>query len=163
MSLANPPAAAEQATRTDSKERLSRGSVRCQMSICAKCRVEIDEPPSLPASDRKPCPKCGSTGRYLEIFCQDELKLEDHLSRRFKHKDPSLTGKEKIRLDEIIGEELNQGTGKFVQKEWWIDRDRTPPWYYEKITDLETGDVIRFCSEPLDEHINRGSARNKST
>ena len=133
------------------------------MSICANCRVEIDEPPNLPEAHRKPCSKCGSIGRHLEILCQEALKVEDHLSRRFKHKDPSLTGKEKVRLDEIIGEELNQGTERFVQKEWWIDRDHTPPWYYEKITDLETGDVIRFCSEPLSEHVNRGSARNKGT
>ena len=133
------------------------------MSKCANCRVEIDESPEFPEAHRRPCPKCGSLGRHWEELCQDSLKFEDHLLRRFKHKDHSVTGKEKVRLDEIIGEELNRVTGKFVQKEWWINRDHTPPWYHEKITDLETGDVIRFCTEPLKEHINRGSAKNKGT
>ena len=133
------------------------------MIKCANCHEEIDEVFGIPEKLRKPCPKCGSLGRHMELSCQDGIKLEDHLLRRFKHIEPSLTGKEKVRLDEITGEELNQGSGKWVQKEWWIDRDHDPAWYYEKVTDIKTGETIRYCYQPLSEHTGRGSAKKHLT
>ena len=70
--------------------------------------------------------------------------------------------KKKLGLETKEGEEINHETGQWVHKEWWIDRDHEPSWYFEKITDPETGKVIKFCSEPLAEHVDHGSAKKKS-
>lgn len=133
------------------------------MVKCVNCSEGINEASGIPEDLRKPCPKCGSLGRHMELFCQDTFQLEDHLLKRFKHVESSLAGKQKIRLDEITGEQLNEGSGKWVQKEWWIDRDHNPAWYYEKVADIETGETIRFCSQPLSEHKERGSAKKQCT
>ena len=39
--------------------------------------------------------------------------------------------------------------------------DRLNDRYYERITDPETGEVVRECDEPLSHHRGRGSERNK--
>jgi len=129
---------------------------------CANCLEEIDEVSGILEELRKPCPKCGSLGRHMELSYQENIWPEDHLLKHFKHIDPSLTGKQKVRLDEITGEQSNKGSGKWVQKEWWIDRDHKPAWYYEKVTDVETGETIRFCSQPLSEHTKCSSAKNQA-
>jgi hypothetical protein len=133
------------------------------MIKCANCNGAINEPCGISEELRKPCPQCGSLGRHIEKSLHDTINLDDRLSKRFKHIDPSLTGKERVRLDEITGEQLNRGSGKWVQKEWWIDRDHNPPWYYERITDIDTGEVLRICSQPLSEHRGRGSAKTEGT
>ena len=99
----------------------------------------------------------------MEYSINETIGLDDHLLNRFKQKDSSLSGKAKVQLDRIIGEELNRGSGKWVHKEWWIDRAQSPPWYYEKITDIDSEEVLRFCSEPLSEHLQRGSAKRKDS
>jgi hypothetical protein len=39
--------------------------------------------------------------------------------------------------------------------------DRRANHYYEHIEDAETGEVVRHVEEPLSEHQNPGSARDK--
>jgi len=40
--------------------------------------------------------------------------------------------------------------------------DRAKNWYKELITDPETSGVVRHCEEPLTDHRDRGSAKQKS-
>ncbi len=129
------------------------------MIKCLKCKAPLHEAYNTEEENRVPCPECGSLGRCFEFTVVEDVKIEDHVLTRFKHIDPSCRGKEKVRVDQISGEQLNRRTGELVQKEWCIDRDNNPPWYFEKITDLGTGEVIRCCDQPLSEHKNRGSAK----
>jgi hypothetical protein len=57
------------------------------------------------------------------------------------------------------GDDLYRKTGKWNELERTIDRanDR----YREKITDPETGDVIRDLDEPLSKHRGRGDAKRR--
>ena len=34
-------------------------------------------------------------------------------------------------------------------------------WYSETVKDEETGELLRHCEEPFDEHTGRGSAKNR--
>ena len=40
-------------------------------TFCAKCGQEIFEPPDLPVSERRPCGKCNSTGRSVNVAGED--------------------------------------------------------------------------------------------
>jgi hypothetical protein len=48
-------------------------------------------------------------------------------------------------------------TGKKMNKIWMIDRENN--LYVEIIRDIETGQAVRCCIEPLSDHINHGSAK----
>jgi hypothetical protein len=50
--------------------------------------------------------------------------------------------------------------GSFAIKEWFQKRKAFGNWYSEKVVDQATGEVIRECHEPLDVHLNRGSAKD---
>ncbi len=100
------------------------------MVKCSKCKKPLSEACNIEEQNRAPCPGCGSIGRCFEFTLSENIKIEDHVLRRFKHIDPSYRGKKKVRVDQVSGEQLNRGTGK----------------------------VIRCCDEPLSEHKNRGSA-----
>jgi len=60
-------------------------------------------------------------------------------------------------VDAKMGDDLFRKTGKWNKLERRIDYVKR--WYYEKIVDSETGQVIRDVSEPLDKHRGRGSAK----
>jgi hypothetical protein len=40
-----------------------------------------------------------------------------------------------------------------------MDKEASPAWYFERITDLETGKVIHECSESLEKHTGHGTAK----
>lgn len=77
-----------------------------------------------------------------------------------KLKQPSLTGKRKLRLHLKSGKELSFRLGRYVNKERVLDKDNDR--YLEIVTDPLTGEVLRHCDEPLSEHQGRGSAKFKS-
>lgn len=133
------------------------------MIKCTNCGKQINETTDLSIELRKPCPNCGFLGRSVDFTFNETIGLYDYFLKRFKQIDPSLSGKDKVRLDEINGVQLNKGSGKLVNKEWRINRNHNPPWYYEEITDINTGEVLHLCSEPLSEHIARGSAKKEIT
>lgn len=55
--------------------------------------------------------------------------------------------------------EHNRDRGGQVHVERIVDREKDR--YIERITDYETGEVIRECDEPLSKHVNRGNASKK--
>lgn len=55
--------------------------------------------------------------------------------------------------------ELHRDTGRMAKVRRGINRDTNS--YFEVITDLETGEIIRECIEPLTDHQDRGSAKRK--
>lgn len=122
---------------------------------CAKCKAAL--PDDLPGQERAPCPKCGSTVRsYLETLT-DGLVFHD--GHRAKARNPALPSKKKLRFDTYSGVEPSHKYGKLVRVERTFDKDNDR--YIERVIDLQTNEVLHECDEPLSEHINHGTAKNK--
>jgi 3-deoxy-D-arabino-heptulosonate 7-phosphate (DAHP) synthase class II len=71
------------------------------------------------------------------------------------------TGKKKKgkhELEVIKGEEFNV-SGDLMNKERIIDRKNN--YYKEKVSNIDTGEIVRNIEEPLTEHVGRGHAKNK--
>lgn len=118
---------------------------------CGGCKQPIDESPSLPVEQRKPCSSCGSLGRIHNVEIQEEVQLSAGLG--IKQRRPGF----KKPIYEAIGRpDLHRNTGRLSFLVRIIDRLRNR--YHEHITDIETKEVIRSVDEPLTAHVNRGSA-----
>lgn len=137
----------------ENEEMLENG-LGCGGMRCAECRAGLDEPPfglSYP-----PCPRCGSRAVVMNIV--DEVRVQDRLKATAKD-DRQRSGK-KVRWEVIQGAEQSRDSGRWVEKSRLIDRDANR--YSERITDLETGEVLRDCQEPLSQHQGHGSAKRSS-
>jgi len=106
------------------------------------------------------CPSCGSLQltRFIEIKDEMHVSVAEHVG--LVTKDPSLPSKRKRRR------ELRSGTrsegnrsGRLVHEYRLSDHDHDH--YEEKITDIQSGEVIQQISEPLSVHRNHGSAKKK--
>jgi len=107
----------------------------------------------------EPCPQCGSRKKhvYLTFHEKDGLTVRDMLTGKVKN--PSLRSKDKVRKEFLSGDDLRRSDGKWMEKERIIDRDNDH--YHEKVVDPETGEVLRDVTEPLSQHLGRGSAKSK--
>jgi hypothetical protein len=120
---------------------------------CGECGQPLDEIPFDP--NRQPCPFCGSTRRILNASASDVIEIKEQM--RMQSIDPALTGKAKLRLDQIEGDDLHRNSGQWNKKIRVIDKNNDR--YLETITDPKTGEVIHHCEEPLSEHFGHGSAK----
>lgn len=77
-----------------------------------------------------------------------------------KKKSSEFPSKRRVRVHLQVGDQVEHETGRWIFKERRVDKDASPAWYFERITDPETGKVIHECSEPLERHTGHGSARN---
>lgn len=121
---------------------------------CAKCKLVLDEDPSVQPDKRTPCPSCGSTSRSFEVTATAGIGLSASLGMNAKH-----AGEKKPFIEQISGKYLHRKTNKNVDKTRVIDRENDR--YLETITDPQTGVIIHHCDEPLSKHIGHGSAKNK--
>ncbi|MDO9538295.1 MAG: hypothetical protein Q7J68_08260 [Thermoplasmata archaeon] len=119
---------------------------------CKECGTTIEESCD---SERKPCPRCESMHRVFDVEIKEEIKMYDSLSS--KHKNPKKTGKSKILSEGFNGYEYSHRHQKMVAKQRLIDREGDA--YREIITDIETGEVIHKCEEPLSQHTSHGTAK----
>jgi hypothetical protein len=63
--------------------------------VCSQCGLPIDEPTNLDPAKRKPCPRCGSTARTINVQAVDRLSvIEGAYARRVQESN--------ARLDDII-------------------------------------------------------------
>lgn len=126
---------------------------------CTRCGKETGETEEQTNNDPKPCPYCGSMEKTVEIRVHEKvtLNLKDRI--REKVKNDSYRSKDKLRREFIRGDELHKKSGKWYKKVREIDKDSDQ--YKEVITDPETGEITHECEEPLSEHRNHGSAKNK--
>lgn len=131
-----------------------------ELSIsCKECGILLDELPNTPIEERKPCPKCGSIVRTFTVQLEDQIKIREFI--QIKKKSPDYPSKKKLRLYIQQGDQFDHGTGKWIFKQRRIDKDQSPSWYFEQILDTETGKLLHHCSEPLNEHVGHGSAKEK--
>jgi hypothetical protein len=124
---------------------------------CGHCGAFLSE--TGDQTDRLPCPHCGSNMRTMNVSVLDELEFKEQLG--MKAIDPTQTGKRKVRIEQLVGDDLHRKSGKWHKKVRVIDRGNNR--YLETITDPETGDVIRHCEEPLTDHQERGSAKPRQS
>ena len=129
-------------------------SVNVDAIVCSACGAAIDEPPSTPLDERKPCPSCGSLVRTFNVHVHESVTLREKIG--LKHKRPG--HKEPI-YESVLGEDLHRATGQWNQLSREIDRENDR--YKERIVNLQTGEVLRDVDEPLSNHTGRGSARPK--
>lgn len=115
--------------------------------ICSDCGRELDKNIAY-------CPNCGSKSKTLIIEFFDSLEINDKFQLDEKKKDV----KKPIR-EYVSGADKCKSKDKFVEKTRVIDREND--CYYEKVVDPDSGEIIRFCKEPLSKHIGHGSAKNK--
>jgi hypothetical protein len=120
---------------------------------CGDCGLPLDE--DLNEPNRRPCPACGSTCRTFSRAAATTADFKEKVG--LKVKDPLLTGKNKIRTEQVCGDELNHTTGKWIKKERVIDRQNDK--YFESVIDPETGETLHHCDQPLSEHFGHGSAK----
>lgn len=127
-------------------------SVSGSTVLCACCSKELNESVDCPKESREPCPRCGSTARCYRVSLAGQLCA--HSMLKYKARTP---GVKKPFAEGLSGTELFRNMSKWIRKTRVIDRreDR----YSEQITDIETGETIHCCDEPLSEHKGHGSAR----
>lgn len=124
------------------------------MSIqCGGCGKPLDEPINL--ADRPPCPDCGSPLRTVNVSVADVAEPKEQV--KMAAKDPSRPGKQKIRIEQLVGDDQHRKSGKWYKKVRVIDRENN--LYLEEVADPETGAVIHRCEEPLSDHTGHGSAK----
>jgi|WetSurSiteA1Bulk_404760.scaffolds.fasta_scaffold12337_4 DNA-directed RNA polymerase subunit RPC12/RpoP len=108
------------------------------------------------ASETIPCPTCGSKCVTRLVAVSDKGK--GHEFQELRCKDNAYPSKKKLRRHIQAG--LQQGgDGRLVDKWRLIDVDKDD--YEEKVTDFNTGELLRKTKEPLSQHRGRGSARKK--
>lgn len=124
-------------------------------TFCKDCHLQLDE--ELASSASYPCPKCGSTKKYMNASITDGIGLYD--SWEAQAKDPRYPGKRKIRWETFVGWERCHKLQSMVYKTRTIDRSNDT--YQETVTDPRTGEIIHHCEEPLSKHFGHGSAKPK--
>ena len=107
--------------------------------------------------ERSPCPDCGALSRTYSAVLSSTIKVYDGI--RYKVKDPSKTGKRKIKSE---GFNTYSGSQKapLVNHVRHIDRENNE--YKEAVVNADTGEVIHSCEEPLKKHTGHGSAKKKT-
>lgn len=123
---------------------------------CAKCKAEM--PDDVAGQPRVHCPSCGATARALEANISDGIVVYD--GHRVKAKRPSFPSDKKLRFDTYSGVEQSHEYDKLVRVQRTIDKDGD--FYSEKVIDLNTGEVLHQCEEPLSQHTNHGSAKPRN-
>lgn len=119
---------------------------------CDDCGYDIGE-----SADEKvdvtECPHCGSNKIIVTLVLEAKIVIYDKMCVKLKSSD-----KKRPTLEVQFGTEWAVGREKFVDKQRKIDRENDR--YYEKISDIETEEIIHECSEPLSEHFGHGSDKH---
>ena len=120
--------------------------------VCNQCNLHFDFIGGFKKS--MPCPSCGVSDWNHDIIEEEKKELRHTVKINERPEEGGKPFRETK-----SGEELYRKTNKWHQIERIIDREHNV--YYEKITDLETGEVIRYEWEPLSEHRGHGSDKKR--
>jgi len=112
------------------------------------------------AETESKCPKCGSFHKLIEVSCEPVAMIPTMKVEQVQGKNPHLPSKKKIRWEMIDKDTVQRGDGT-TRVHWYRYRDRDNDLYEEKVTALETGEVIHECKEPLSKHTGHGSGKFK--
>jgi len=98
------------------------------------------------------CPDCGVNDWNYDVPEEEKVQLRHTV----KLKERNNKGEKPFR-ETISGEDLFKDTNQWRQIERIINRQDDE--YYEKITDLETGTIIKEILEKLSDHKGHGAAK----
>src|SRR3990170_3638504 len=102
---------------------------------CTECGNPLDESPSLPEDQRRPCPNCGSMARTFHVSILDTGKGHERLGWKARRAEGG-----KPYLELVSGVDLHRKSGKWMNLERVIDREKDE--YKEVVKDPETGTVV---------------------
>lgn len=113
---------------------------------CGNCGQELHQSDQAPCE--RPCPECGSIARtvIVNISATVAAKASIHAKLGWWERLP----KKKALRWGVSGDDFHRKSGR-----WSVvvrTFDRMKDWYYEHITDKETGQVVRHTEERLSEH-----------
>jgi hypothetical protein len=127
------------------------------MAQCIQCQHPLPDANTVEEAEfltKQPCPSCGGFGRNLSAQTVETLEFHDHYGMRLKR-----PGRRGYAVDVVARPDFNRDRQKLVRLDRVINKENDK--YYEKITDYQTGEIIREVSEPLSEHVGRGAAKLK--
>lgn len=129
-------------------------------STCVQCGHIIGTE-ELRTSESAACPNCGSKTFTMEFYSRVQFRTHGAVTIKQRDRDKGgdpRTGYGEPEREQVIGPELS-ASGRMVHKErHW---DKKSDWYFERITDLETGEVIHECEESLSQHRGHGTAKKR--
>lgn len=126
---------------------------------CAACNEPLPVEQLAPGAPQTPCPKCGSTAQHVTLKFFDTVTTKVRDTLKGKLKDPSRTGKAKVRQEFVYGADKRHSKDDYVYKERVIDKDNNR--YRELVKEEDTGEIIRDIDQPLTDHTGHGSAKFK--
>lgn len=125
---------------------------------CGSCGWQVAEPKvwlHSQVAQRRPCPSCDSQDAWIaKLGVTDTAQAREFIG--LKGKEP---GRKKPIFELQDGNQLEHSTGRWMQKRRLIDRDQD--LYEEIVVDAETGEVRHVCKEPLSQHWDHGSAKQR--
>jgi hypothetical protein len=118
---------------------------------CGKCGAVLSSP------DPATCPQCGRALSEIHLLVDEEisLTLREKLHAKVRYGQP---GEIAPHLETTAGDDLQRSSGRWLHLERRVDREKD--LYTEKLTDPETGEVMRDVRERLSEHRGRGAAKS---
>lgn len=104
------------------------------------------------AEDTKACTDCGIRGWLFTLVLESSLTPHSFLDAKALH-----SNSRKWFARSKVGSSFYTLTGRWHRLERFINRASN--WYYEHITDAETGEIVRHDEGKLTDHTGHGSAK----
>ena len=130
---------------------------------CKSCGAVL--PSDWSQLESQPCPRCGSDSLLFRLRVDSSVRIRDLFRGEVRDPDYELDRRKKgKRGKKLLAREVKVGSeprgdqpGKWVNV--YQDTNRKHDTYDKKVTDEETGQVLRECHEPLSAHRGHGSAK----
>jgi len=126
-------------------------------AYCGECDTTLSEEYCLPDPDRLPCPVCGATERRFEVSVHAKATILETLNMLGVRAGKSKTKGWFIRTRTATVRQHNRGDELALHERAF---DRENDRYFEKVTMLDTGEIVHYCDEPLSEHCGHGADKN---
>lgn len=120
---------------------------------CCECGVALNAANDTP-DGQAPCPNCGSSLRNFNVSIVENSVARDFMGVKVRPNE-----KQKPNFWSTSKPDFSRDLQKAVHRE--NSFDRVNDLYEEKITDLETGEILKHVSEKLTEHRGHGAAKPK--
>lgn len=127
---------------------------------CSGCGTILSDAYCGPYPDRLPCPVCGAAERTFNVSVEESITVSETLDMLGVRAGMSKTKGWFIRSRTVTVLQRNRG-GAAAQHERVLDREADR--YFERVTILETGEIVHLCDEPLSQHRGHGSDKAKQS